>query len=83
MKLSREQAQQHRQWRATRKAVAAQFTAGAATVPAVAGATGISPAEVLWHVAGMRKYGLLEEVGMDGDYPTYRLVATKADEGSD
>lgn len=44
------------------------------TVPAVATATGIPSHEVLWLLAAMKKYGLVIEDGMQGDYPLYRLV---------
>jgi predicted transcriptional regulator len=64
----------HKEWQGTRKKIRAQLAAGETTVPRLAEATGLPTDEVLWHVAGMRKYGLLEEVGRDGEYPTYRLV---------
>jgi hypothetical protein len=60
---------------AVRKQVRAALAAGPATVPALAAATGLPSQDVLWHVAAMRKYGDLAEVGMDGDYCTYALVA--------
>jgi len=46
---------------------------GPRTVPQLAAATGLPAHEVLWHVAAMRKYGHLEEAGMDedGDYYLY------------
>ena len=45
------------------------------SVPQLAGQTGISAHEVLWHIAAMKKYGLVEETGMDesGDYYLYGL----------
>jgi len=43
------------------------------TVPALAEATGIAAADVLWTLTAMRKYGLAVEVGVEGDYPTYAL----------
>ena len=45
---------------------------------AIAAAAELPTNEVMLHVAGMRKYGDLVEVGIDGDYPTYQLV--KSDE---
>jgi len=60
---------------AARKRVRVALAGGPATVPALAGATGLPAREVLWHVAAMRKYGELAEVGMDGDYCTYELTA--------
>jgi hypothetical protein len=60
---------------AVRKQVRAALAGGASTVPALAAATGLPAQDVLWHVAAMRKYGDLAEVGMDGDYCTYALLA--------
>jgi len=60
---------------AVRKQVRVALAAGPSTVPALAAATGLPTKDVLWHVAAMRKYGDLAEVGMDGDYCTYSLVA--------
>ena len=60
---------------AARKKVRAAMTSGAATVPAIAAAAGLSSAEALWHVAAMRKYGALVETGQEGEYPTYALKA--------
>jgi len=59
---------------AVRKQMRAALAVGPSTVPALAAATGVPTQEVLWHVAAMRKYGDLTEVGMDGDYCTYSLV---------
>jgi hypothetical protein len=60
---------------AVRKQVRGALVAGATTVPALAAATGLPTADVLWHLAAMRKYGDLVESGMDGGYCTYTLVA--------
>jgi len=60
---------------AARKKVRAAMTSGAATVPAIAAASGLPSGDVLWHVAAMRKYGSLVETGQEGDYPTYALKA--------
>jgi predicted transcriptional regulator len=46
----------------------------ACTVPDIAVAIGIPPQTVLWHVAAMKKYNLVKENGMDGDYPLYQLA---------
>lgn len=59
---------------AVRKQVRAALSGGPSTVPALAAATGLPTQDVLWHIAAMRKYGDLAEVGMDGDYCTYALV---------
>jgi predicted transcriptional regulator len=43
------------------------------TVPEVADATGLSAHQVLWHVTAMKKYSLIQESGMSGEYYLYRL----------
>ncbi len=45
------------------------------TIPQLAAVTGVPPHEVLWHLAAMKKYGLVEEAGMDeaDEYYLYRL----------
>jgi predicted transcriptional regulator len=45
------------------------------SVPQLADETGMSAEEVLWHIAAMKKYGLVEESGTDdsGDYYLYGL----------
>jgi len=67
--------------RTARRAIKAELNKGSATVPALAGACSLPSAEVLWHVAAMRKYGQLVEDGEDGAYCLYRL--TPNDEDSD
>ena len=47
------------------------------TIPEVAQATGIPAEKVLWFVAAMKKYGLVEETGMCGDYPLYKKAEEK------
>jgi hypothetical protein len=42
------------------------------TVPEVAEATGIPADKVLWFLSAMRKYGIVVEAGMCGDYPLYK-----------
>ena len=44
------------------------------TVPEVAEATGLSPDRVLWHITAMKKYDLVIEVGMSGEYYQYQLA---------
>jgi|WetSurMetagenome_2_1015567.scaffolds.fasta_scaffold374312_2 hypothetical protein len=46
----------------------------AKTVPEVAAAVGILPQQALWYLAAMKKYNLLVENGMAGDYPLYQLA---------
>jgi predicted Rossmann fold nucleotide-binding protein DprA/Smf involved in DNA uptake len=42
------------------------------SVPEVAAAIGLPANEVLWYVASFKKYGLIVEKGMCGDYPLYQ-----------
>ncbi len=42
------------------------------TIPELASAANLPAPQVLWFVAAMKKYGLVEEAGMCGDYPLYR-----------
>jgi predicted ArsR family transcriptional regulator len=60
---------------AARKALQRALQSGPQTVPQLAGATGIPAQQVLWHVTAMKKYGLVEEAGLDEDeaYYLYRL----------
>jgi len=46
---------------------------GPMTVPELAQATELDPADVLWTITAMRKYGFAVEDGVDGDYPKYAL----------
>jgi hypothetical protein len=48
-----------------------------ASVPEVAAAVGIAPQQALWYLAAMKKYNLVVENGMAGDYPLYQLVEQK------
>ena len=47
------------------------------TVLDVALATGLPAHEVLWHLNAMKKYGIVAETGMCGDYPLYQRVEEK------
>ncbi len=42
------------------------------TVPEIAAEIGKPTHEVLWFVAALRKYGIIVEAGMCGDYPLYQ-----------
>lgn len=71
----------NKQHQTQRRAVKAAMAAGQATVPAIAVAAELPTNVVMLHVAGMRKYGQLTEVGIDGDYPTYQLVSDDTSKG--
>jgi predicted transcriptional regulator len=47
------------------------------TVPEIAEATGMPSHEVLWYLASFKKYGIVVEDGMCGDYPLYRNAEVK------
>jgi predicted transcriptional regulator len=47
------------------------------TVPDVAKDSGLPTHEVLWHLTAMKKYGIVVETGMCGDYPLYQKVEEK------
>jgi predicted transcriptional regulator len=59
-----------------RKALERALTGGPHSVPQLAQAVNMPAHEVLWHVAGMKKYGIVAEAGTDesGDYYLYRLT---------
>jgi predicted transcriptional regulator len=44
----------------------------ACTVPEIAEAVSILPKQALWYLAAMKKYNLVIENGMKGDYPLYQ-----------
>jgi predicted transcriptional regulator len=44
------------------------------TVLEVSSATGLPTHDVLWHLTAMKKYGIVIETGMCGDYPLYQRV---------
>ena len=47
------------------------------SVPEIASITGIPAHEVLWHMTAMKKYGLVVETGMCGEYYLYQRVEGK------
>ncbi len=61
--------------RAIRKSVQQAMLGGPKSVPQLAASIGIPAHVVLWHVAAMKKYGLVAEAGLDedGDYYLYEL----------
>jgi predicted transcriptional regulator len=59
---------------AIRKQIHQAMQSGPMTVPEVAEATGLPSDQVLWHVTAMKKYDLVREVGMSGEYYQYELA---------
>jgi len=59
-----------------RKALERAMQDAPRSVPHLAEQTGIPAHEILWHIAAMKKYGMVEETGTDesGDYYVYGLV---------
>ncbi len=47
------------------------------TVPEISGEIGLPTHEVLWYLTAFKKYGLVRENGMCGDYPLYEKVEDK------
>jgi len=45
------------------------------TVPEIAAEIGKPTHEVLWFVAALKKYGIVVEAGMCGDYPLYKRAS--------
>jgi hypothetical protein len=43
-------------------------------VPEVAEAVSLPTHEVLWHLTALKKYGVVAEAGMCGEYVLYRRV---------
>ena len=46
-------------------------------VPDLAELTGIPADQVLWHITAMKKYGLISENGMCGEYYLYQMAEDK------
>ncbi|MBE0690672.1 MAG: hypothetical protein IH587_11185 [Anaerolineae bacterium] len=57
---------------ATRKQIGLALHDGPKSIPDVAQATGFPAHLVLWHVTAMKKYDLVKEVGMSGEYYLYQ-----------
>lgn len=74
--VERTQALQKEQ-RKVQQALLAALLDGSKTVPQMAAATGLPSDRVLWFVAAMKKYGVVVENGMSGDYPLYQKAEAK------
>lgn len=59
-----------------RKTLERALTGAPHSVPQLAQAVNMPAHDVLWHIAAMKKYGIVAEAGTDesGDYYLYRLV---------
>ena len=58
---------------ATRKQIKTAMKAGLKTIPEIATETELPADEVLWYVTAMKKYGLVVEGEMSGEYFQYDL----------
>lgn len=58
--------------KALRRQLCQPMRDGPKTIPELAEATGIPAIEVLWHITAMKKYDLIEETGMCGEYYLYQ-----------
>ena len=56
------------------KKIKEELSGGGKTVPDVAAATEISPADVLWYLMALKKYGLISEGEKEGGYFRYHLA---------
>jgi predicted transcriptional regulator len=62
----------YREQRAMQQAICQLIRDTPKTVPDIAAEIGKPTFEVLWFVAALRKYGIVIETGMCGDYPLYQ-----------
>lgn len=60
--------------RTIRKKLSDALSEGPKTVPELAGTTGITSQQVLWHLTSMKKYGKVGEGDQSGDYFQYVLL---------
>lgn len=60
-----------------RKTLMRAMRGGPHSVPQLAIDTDIPADEVLWHIASMKKYGEVAEVGLDEDYEYYMYILEK------
>jgi predicted transcriptional regulator len=58
---------------ATRKQIKNAMKPGPKTIPEIATETALPADKVLWYITAMKKYGLVNEVGMSGEYFQYEL----------
>lgn len=59
---------------AIRKEIRQAMQEGPKTVPELAEAVHLPASQVLWHMAAMKKYGLVVETGLDENYYRYALA---------
>jgi predicted transcriptional regulator len=62
-----------REQKASRKKICQHMRAAPKSVPEIAELTGFPADRVLWHVMAMKKYGVVVEAGMCGEYYLYKM----------
>jgi predicted transcriptional regulator len=85
LKALREEHQQSVAWaqaylkeqKATRRQICKVLRDGPKTIPEIAGAVDMPADQVLWHVTAMKKYDLVAEAAMCGEFYQYRMVEDK------
>jgi predicted transcriptional regulator len=63
--------------KAIRRQICQPMREASKTVPELAEASGIPADQVLWHITAMKKYGLVSEDGMCGEYYLYQMAEDK------
>jgi predicted transcriptional regulator len=63
--------------KATRKQLCQVIRDTARSIPEIAEATKLPGDQVLWHITAMKKYGLVVENGMCGEYYLYQMAEDK------
>lgn len=61
-----------------RKAIRKALEGGSKTVPEVADFTSLASHEVMWHMMAMKKFDLIKELELDGEYYRYQLTQEKS-----
>lgn len=61
-----------KQQKAVRREICKHIRNESKAVPEIAELTGLPASEVLWHITAMKKYGLISETGMCGEYYLYQ-----------
>jgi len=59
---------------ALRRQICTVMREGPKTIPEIAAGTGLAADLVLWHVMAMKKYDLVVESGMCGEYYQYQMA---------
>lgn len=67
-----------KQQQIARREIKEALDSGPKTVPEIADHSSLASHEVMWHLMAMKKFGLVEELEMDGQYYRYQLVQEQA-----